>query len=86
LGLGFGVLLLSVLPLEVVTCTVPVVAPAGTVARISLADTAVKVAGAALNVTSDAPVRLFPRIITCAPAPPPMGESWMKGPSPIDRL
>ncbi len=54
-------------PLEVLTSTVPVVAPVGTVVAISDSETTVKVAAVPLNVALVTPVRLLPRILTAAP-------------------
>jgi hypothetical protein len=49
---------------DVVTATLPVVAPAGTVVEISEGETKVIAAGMPLKVTLVAPVRSFPRIST----------------------
>lgn len=73
------------MPFGVVTTTVPVVAPVGTLVVISIFD-ALKVAGVPLKVTLVAPFRLFPRITTVAPTLPDMGFVWTNGPSPTDRL
>ncbi len=61
-----GTLLESV-PSGVSTSTVPLVAPAGTVALINELDATVNVAAVLLNVTLVAPFRLVPRILTGAP-------------------
>ena len=61
-------------PLGPMTLMVPVVAPAGTVAVIDVAETTVKeVAGVVLNVTPVAPRKLVPAIVTVAPAAPVVG-------------
>src|SRR5580658_6597062 len=62
-----GTLLESV-PLGTVTCTLPVVAPVGTVVVIKYCETTVNTAAVPLNVALVAPVRLLPRVLT---APPP---------------
>jgi hypothetical protein len=60
-------LLVSVPP-GVTTCTLPVVAPLGTVVAIAEpVETTLKVAGVPLNVTLVEPDRLFPRIATPIP-------------------
>lgn len=74
-------LLLSV-RLDVVTSTVPLVAPAGTVVAISEPDTTLKVAAVPLKVTEVEPVRLVPRIMTDAPTSPEVGRVATNGPSP----
>jgi hypothetical protein len=76
------VLVLSV-PLALVTLTVPVVAPVGTVVVISVFDTTLKLAAVPLNVTLVAPVRLFPRILTGVPTLPEPGCVSTNAPSPI---
>jgi hypothetical protein len=55
--------LLSGVPFGVVTATVPVVAPAGTVVLISVSEATVNVAAVPLKLTFVAPVRLFPKIM-----------------------
>jgi len=74
-------LLVSVPP-GVVTWTVPLVAPVGTVVVISDAETTVKVAAVRLKVTLVAPVRSVPRMVTLAPTWPKAGVVVTKGPSP----
>jgi len=51
--------LLVNVPLGVVTCTLPVVAPVGTVVVIWVSDTTVNAAEVPLKVTSVEPVRLL---------------------------
>ena len=64
------------MPLAVVTLTLPVVAPAGTVAEIDAAELTVKVdALVPLNLTAVAPVRFVPVIETFVPTLPLVGES-----------
>jgi hypothetical protein len=65
---------LVALPPGVVTLTGPVVAPAGTIARIAVSDVTVKVALSPLNVTALAPLRLLPLIVTPVPTAPLAGE------------
>ena len=78
-------LLLSA-PLGVVTSTVPVVAPVGTVVLISVLETTVNTVVFPLKLTAVAPVRLFPRMMTVAPALPKVGSGSTNGPNPTDRL
>src|SRR2546430_17702936 len=52
----------------------PVVAPAGTVARIAVAEVTVKVALTPLNVTEVAPLKFVPLIVTLVPTGPLVGE------------
>src|SRR5580658_2819029 len=59
--------------LGVVTFTLPVVAPMGTVAVISDPETTVNAAAAPLKVTPVASVRSVPRIVTAAPTSPEVG-------------
>ena len=66
-------LLLVAVPLGVVTLTGPVVAPAGTVAEICVAELTVNVALVALNCTDVAPVKLVPLIVTLVPTGPLVG-------------
>jgi hypothetical protein len=63
------------LPPLVVIETMPVLAPAGTVARNSLAETAVKLALAPLKRTLLSPERLLPPKVTVVPAGPLEGEN-----------
>ena len=65
-GTTNATLLVSV-PLEVVTVTEPVVAPAGTFAVISVFETTLNVVATPLNSTAVVPVRLFPRMTTLIP-------------------
>ena len=78
--------LLESATLGLTTSTSPVVAPAGTVARISDSDTTVNVAAVPLKLTPVVPVRLFPRIKTTVPTLPELGNVFTNGPSPTDRL
>jgi hypothetical protein len=59
-----GTLLESVPPLDVITWTLPVVAPARPVVVISEPEATVNVPAMPLKVTLVAPVRLVPRIFT----------------------
>jgi len=77
-------LLLSVL-LGVITVTVPVVAPVGTVVLIWVPETTVKVAALPLKLTLVAPFRFVPRILTVAPTLPELGTGSTNGLSPMDR-
>src|SRR5580700_5943415 len=74
-----GTLLVSVPP-GVTTCTLPVVAPAGTVVVMNELETTSKTAGVPLNVTLVAPVRLVPRILTLAPNLEELGCGSTNGP------
>jgi len=79
-----GRLLVSV-PKGVVTWTLPVVAPAGTVALIAVPiELTEKVAGVPLKVTLAVPVSLFPGVVTVEPALPEVGVVSTKGPRPAD--
>jgi len=80
--------LLVNMPLGVVTLTLPVVAPLGTVVVIAVPVelTVNTVAGVPLNVILVLPFRLFPRILTAAPTLREVGNVSTKGPSPTDRL
>jgi hypothetical protein len=60
-------------PPGVVTLSVPVVAPAGTVAWIAVAEVTVKLAFTPLNATAVAPVKFVPLIVTLVPAGPLVG-------------
>lgn len=80
-----GTLLESVPP-AVTTCTVPVVAPDGTVVLISEPETTVKLAATSLKVTLVAPVKLVPRILTAAPTVAEVGSVSTNGPRPTCRL
>src|SRR5256885_2916858 len=55
-------------PAGVVTLSGPVVAPAGTVAWIAVAEVTVKLALNVLNVTAVAPVRFVPLMVSLVPA------------------
>jgi hypothetical protein len=64
---------LVAVPADVVTRIGPVVAPAGTVARIAVSEVTEKVALAPLNVTAVAPAKLEPLIDTLVPTGPLVG-------------
>jgi hypothetical protein len=66
-------LVLVAVPPEPVTVSGPVVAPAGTVAWIAVAELTVKLAPAPLKVTAVAPLKLVPVIITLVPTGPMLG-------------
>src|SRR5207247_4393398 len=66
-------LALVAVPPGVVTRIGPVVAPAGTSARIEVAESTMKPALTVLKVTAVAPVRLVPVIVTMVPAGPLAG-------------
>src|SRR6266852_5454019 len=71
----------------VVTLTLPVVAPLGTVVLIAVpVELTVNVAFVPLKVTLVEPVKLFPRIVTYAPTLPEVGSVSTNGPSPTERL
>src|SRR5262245_55321573 len=64
---------LLAVPFGVVTEIGPYLAPAGTVAWISVSESTVKTAGAPLNATEVAPVKFQPRISTVVPMCPLTG-------------
>src|SRR5438477_562074 len=64
---------LVAVPPDVVTLSGPVVAPAGTVAWIAVAEVTVKVALTPLNVTEVAPRKFVPLIVTLVPTGPLVG-------------
>jgi hypothetical protein len=66
-------LALVAVPAGVVTLSVPVVAPAGTVAWIAVAEVTVKLALTPLNATAVAPVKFVPLIVTLLPTGPLVG-------------
>ena len=69
-------LVISVLPMVppgVVTVIGPVVAPAGTVAWIAVAEFTVKVALTPLNCTAVTPLKLVPLMVTLVPTRPVIG-------------
>ena len=78
--------LLSKTTVGVVTCTLPEVAPAGTVAVIPELETTVNAAAVPLKVTPVAPVKLVPRITTDVPTAPEVVWVFTNGPRPIDKL
>jgi len=67
---------LVAVPPEVVTLSGPLVAPAGTVAWIAVAEVTVKVALVPLNATAVAPVKLVPLMVTLVPTGPLVGEKF----------
>src|SRR5437016_7677977 len=67
-------LALVAVPPGVVTLSGPVVAPAGTVARIAVSEVTVKVALTPLKATAVAPLKLVPLIVTLVPTGPVVGE------------
>ena len=78
--------LLVNVPLDVVTLTGPVIAPAGTVAFSSVSLKTLKFAGVPLNQTPEVPVSPWPRISTPHPTLPDPCTKLTNGPSPTDRL
>jgi hypothetical protein len=66
-------LVLVAVPPGVVTLSDPVVAPAGTVAWIDVAEVTVKLAPRPLNATAVAPVKLVPLMVTLVPTDPLVG-------------
>ena len=80
---------LQALPPDVATETLPVVAPLGTVAWISVSESTVRPATAPLNVTEVAPVKFAPRMSTLVPTGPlrrcERGDRWRR-PSYRERL
>ena len=59
-GITVNIVLLVRVPLGVWTVTNPLVAPVGTVARIEVSDTTVKLAGVPFNQTAVVPMRPRP--------------------------
>jgi len=72
-GITVNALLLVAVPAGVVTLSGPVVAPAGTVAWIAVAEFTVKLALTPLNATAVAPVKFVPLIVTPVPTGPLVG-------------
>jgi hypothetical protein len=66
---------LVAVPLGVVTVTLPVVAPFGTVVVIEVLEATWKLALVALKFTAVAPVKLLPEIVTGVPTGPLVGEN-----------
>src|SRR5437773_3478413 len=64
---------LLAVPPEVVTLIGPLVAPAGTVTVIAVAELTVKLALVPLNSTAVAPVKFVPLIVTVVPTDPLAG-------------
>jgi len=62
------------------------VAPAGTVAVISVAETTVNRAAVPLKLTLVAPVKSVPSIFTAPPTLPTWGSIFTKGESPMEIL
>lgn len=60
-------------PPEVVTLIFPLLAPAGTVARISVSETLAKLPATPLNFTCEASVKLLPLMVTSVPYGPSEG-------------
>jgi hypothetical protein len=73
-GMTVKLLLLLAVPPGVVTLIGPVVAPAGTVAWIAVAELTVKPAFTSLKRTAVAPPKFVPLIVTLVPAGPLVGE------------
>ena len=73
-------------PPGAVTVIVPVVAPAGTCARMLVSETTVNVACVSLNATAVVPVRLFPKMDTVLPALPKLGTASTNGARSPDKL
>src|SRR5277367_3559694 len=78
--------LLRSLPPGIVTWSLPVVAPAGTTAEISVGEPTLNDAALPLKVTLVAPVRFVPNILMVIPGLPNWGRVLTNGPRPIDRL
>src|ERR1700730_15200127 len=77
---------LTSVPAGVVTWTLPVVTPEGTLARIRVFETTLKIAGVPLKLTAVAPLRSVPKISMRSSAAPKEGWSLTNGPRPTDRL
>src|SRR5262245_31489016 len=69
---------LAAVPDTVVMAMGPVVAPAGTVALVWVAESAVKVALVPLKLTAVAPMKFVPVIVTIVPGPPLAGEKLVR--------
>lgn len=67
-------LVLDAVPPAATTLIFPVVAPAGTMAVIRVAETVWKTAGVPLKYTNVTPVKFVPLIVTAAPTRPFDGE------------
>ena len=78
--------LLLRIPAGVTTETVPVVAPAGTVARMKVSFSTVNSAGTPLNMTLVDPVKLLPRIRIRFPTFPAVGTVSTSGLRPFENL
>ncbi|HTT61428.1 MAG TPA: hypothetical protein VMG35_06300, partial [Bryobacteraceae bacterium] len=77
--------LLDSVPLGVVTCTIPEVAPDGTTAVINAPDCRTwNVAGVPLNVTLVAPVSFVPRMSMVLPTFPAPGSVFTNGGNPVE--
>lgn len=74
LGLTAKLLVLVAVPIGVVTLTMPVIAPFGTVVVIAVSEPTLNVAFTPLNLTLVAPVKLAPVIVTFVPTAPLVGE------------
>ena len=70
----------------VVTTTLPLVAPLGTVAEISVFETTVNAAGVPLKLTAVALAKLLPRTRTFAPTWAEVGSVSTNGATPMDKL
>src|SRR5205823_6182740 len=69
---------LLAVPSEVVTLIGPLVAPAGTVVVIAVAELTVKLVLTLLNSTAVAPLKLVPLIVTLVPTGPLLGVKLEK--------
>ena len=78
--------LLFRVPDGVTTETVPVVAPAGTVALRKVSDSTTNAADTPLNVTLVVPVRPLPRMMTFFPTLPATGTVFTRGFRPLENL
>src|SRR5206468_3657867 len=81
-GMTVKLVLLVPVPADVVTLSGPVVAPAGTVAWITVVDVTVKVVALVpLKLTAVTPVKFVPLMVTFAPTGPLVGAKLvMVGP------
>ena len=78
--------LVDSVPVGVVTCTLPVVAPTGTNVVISVSELTVNSAETPLKVTLVVPVKLWPRRSTFVPTPREGGTAATNGLSPFDSV
>lgn len=72
-------------PLGVFTVTNPLVAPDGTVARMKVSETTVKLAGVPFKKTPVVPVKPCPRMPPVCPTLPESRVNFTNGARPVDK-